>query len=117
MRPAPGSGCRLRWVVGDQIDFGVATPKVGHRAYATRSGVGFGVRWVVGNQIDFGVGTPIVGNRKSTTTSGVGIDVRPKPHSASRRGAKCRDPLRGRDAAIGGLQGDRIDCRVVKYLG
>ncbi len=28
-----------------------------------------------------------------------------EPHGAARRGAKCRDPLRGRDAACGGLQG------------
>ncbi len=84
---------------------------------ATRSGVGM-LRLVGCRGPDrFRLATPIVGNRKPTTTSGVGFDVRPIPHGASRRGAKCRDPLRGRDAAIGGLQGDRIDCRVVKYLG
>ena len=48
---------------------------------------------------EFGLAALIVGNHAYATASGVEIGYRLLPHGAARRGAKCRDPLRGRDAA------------------
>ena len=67
-------GCRDQNDFGADEEFGFAAPIVSNHAYATRAGVEIGYRLL------------------------------PRVHHGGDPGLKIFDPLRGRDAAFGGLQ-------------
>ena len=122
-------GCGAQNDFGADEEFGLAAQIVGNHAYATASGVGFvahlnptalrdaglnaaphsgvgmpravgcGAKTILVQTKNLGLAALIVGNHAYATRAGVEIGYRLVPHGAARRGAKCRDPLRGRDAA------------------